>query len=280
MSDPSRPEFAEPKTAFAAPPAKGAPRSQAPSPQRPEKAGSRDTQLDSLLHRIQNLTDRRALQRRFRWRLAGDPASRPTPAAPYLPPEPKTYLEAGLSETQVEQLVMKYLLVPWRCPGSKRGEPPETAIYPGRPATATPQARTTGGLPRCGRGQRLSVPANRPGSRTGAPLQPGVQLFWLRSGHAGMLHPVRPSSIADRATSQRTRIEAGFWRSVDQSPYVAATRTGDQFGPRHVPLRISGQWQDEYCGARDALLWRPDLDSAGDRRRRRHHSGVRSQPSL
>lgn len=107
MFNSTKPDATDPLAPFALPPGRAS-RGQAPSPQRPEKSGSRDARLDTLLNRIQNLsrsdTD------------GEEPAAPPNPrvskdaSGAFIPPEPQSYLEAGLGETQVEQLVMKYLL--------------------------------------------------------------------------------------------------------------------------------------------------------------------------
>ncbi len=107
MVDSSKPEF-DSISPLDSPPSLATPRGQAPSPQRPEKGGGRDARLDSLLNRIQSLTQDETNS-------DASAASAPAPApksndGTYLPPEPKSYQDAGLTETQVEQLVMKYLL--------------------------------------------------------------------------------------------------------------------------------------------------------------------------
>ncbi len=101
---PTPPAASSPETAshpVVAPP-------RAPSPQRPERAGPPEARLEGLLSRINNIA-------------AGKPADVETDeeeeflgkleaGGEFQPPEPKTFGQAGLTETQVEELLLKYLL--------------------------------------------------------------------------------------------------------------------------------------------------------------------------
>lgn len=83
--------------------------SRAPSPQRPERPGSPDSRLEGLLSRINNLASGKPPEE------PDDPADAPLRAATdengaFQPPEPRNFREAGLTETQVEELIMKFLL--------------------------------------------------------------------------------------------------------------------------------------------------------------------------
>lgn len=111
MQDPSAPSPSAPSapetpvSPFGPPP--GVPR--APSPQRPDK-GASEARLEGLLNRIQSLA-------------TGQPTAEVVELDPqqhvpknrgtngeFFPQEPTTHRQAGLTETQVEELVMKFLL--------------------------------------------------------------------------------------------------------------------------------------------------------------------------
>ena len=88
--------------------ARPTPATRAPSPQR---AGRPDAKLDNLLDRINNLASGAAED------IDAEIAEKPERTEPdqtldgeFFPPEPKTFAEAGVTETQVEEIVMKYLL--------------------------------------------------------------------------------------------------------------------------------------------------------------------------
>jgi DNA-binding PadR family transcriptional regulator len=81
----------------------------APSPQRPERTVTAEARLDGLLNRIKHIAAGGS----------GNPDDEldenevtlaRTASGEYIPPEPKSYREAGLTESQVEELILKSLL--------------------------------------------------------------------------------------------------------------------------------------------------------------------------
>ena len=88
------------------------PRRTAPSPQRPEKASSSspESRLETLLNRINNIADGKTPEDAVPSNAVPPEVTTESSDDSFLPPEPKSFEEAGLTATQIEELIMKCLL--------------------------------------------------------------------------------------------------------------------------------------------------------------------------
>ena len=88
------------------------------------------------------------------------------------------------------------------------------------------------------------------------------------------LASVAAQTITSRAT-QGSRPAASLLRPADRGRDVPAARPGDQLGPRHVPLWLSRQRQDQHRRADHPLLRHDRLDPQGAHGRRPDHQALR-----
>lgn len=94
-------------------PASDAATAPAPAPTRapsPQRAAQPEARLEGLLNRINNIAS--GIPEEEAEDFVGEPEIGPglTEAGEYYPPEPANFAQAGLTETQVEELVLKYLM--------------------------------------------------------------------------------------------------------------------------------------------------------------------------
>ena len=98
-------------------------------------------------------------------------------------------------------------------------------------------------------------------------------------GPVRRLRRVRRRPDDRRRAAQGGGPPPGLLRPADLRGDVPGARPGDQLGPRHVPLRLPRQRQDEHRRADHPLLRHDDLDPPGHRRRRPDHQALRPRPT-
>ena len=76
-----------------------------------------------------------------------------------------------------------------------------------------------------------------------------------------------PRRRSPPSTPRMADLRRAFSDLLVSEEMFQTARPGDQLGPRHVPLRLPRQRQDEHRRADHALLRLDDLDSSGHRRR-------------
>ena len=185
-----------------------------------------------------------------------------------LPREPKNYREAGLTETQVEELVLKSLLARGDIEGRQIAEQiklpfgmleallrrlkhEQLVVYRDAAQVNDYQYQLTD------IGRERARRYTQDCSYYGA--APVTLRAYIESVKAQSLTLQRPSE---------TRTAARVRRPADQPPHAETIGSGDQLRSRHVPVRLSGQRQDEHRRTRDQVFWGLHLDSAIDWHRR------------
>ena len=232
-----------------------------------------DEKLGVMLQRIKALTEE---VRGGQDAKAASQAKRELPIAEcFLPIEPESFAAAGLTETMVESLILKFLLARGDGTGREVADQiklpfilvdqllrqmknDQLVVHKGSTAMNDFQYHL-GDLGR-ERARRHSEQCTYFGARRLAPR---------------LSHEHRRAN-PHRTTPQGGTVGRGVFRLAPQPEDARPPRSGDQFRPRTVPLWSAGQRKDEHRRAGDAGVRPGHLDSAGDRRRRPRDSAVRS----
>ena len=152
----------------------------------------RQDKLDQLLGRIAQLTGGATASVNpttvggSRNEQSSQPAAIPAPAAPaandFFPPEPASFAEAKLTESEVEELALKFLLARGDASGRDVADQMKLPFLPPRRTAAADEARAMGRSPRRRRHERLSVSTHRQRARTGPPARRTLHVFRVRAG--------------------------------------------------------------------------------------------------
>ena len=233
----------------------------------------RQEKLDQLLGRIARLTGQGSADEAT----APSATLSPGDSNDFFPEEPVSFRAAGLAESEVESLILKFLLARGDATGReisdqiklpfvlieellRQMKQEQLVVHRGAAAMNDYQFQLTDmGRERA---RRYSEHCTYFGAA------PVALPDYIASVEAQSLTKQHPTV---------DRFAPGVRRFADQSENDGSAWTGDQFRPRLVPVRRAGQRQDEHRRARDQGVRAIHLDSAGDRRRRRNHPPVRPQ---
>ena len=175
-------------------------------------ARSRDPKLDALLGRVRELTEA----------AEGKPqAADPAPPAeedhnPFLPIEPGSFAQAGLSDTEVEALVLKFLLARGDASGREIADQVKLPFVPIDALLRqmkTDQLVVHKGAAPMNDYQYLATDFGRERARR---YSPALHVFRVGPGFAGRLHRLGRGPVAHQATPERSRPPPGVCGTAAQ----------------------------------------------------------------
>ena len=121
----------------------------------------------------------------------------------FVPIEPESFREADLTDSEVEALILKYLLARGDASGRDIADQVKLPFVLVDELLRQDEERPAGRPPRLGADERLPVPADRPRPRAGPALLAALHLLRLGARLADGLHRQRRGPIARPASTRR-----------------------------------------------------------------------------
>ena len=202
------------------------------------------------------------------------PIARSSSKSPFYPRAVETFEEAGLNPAMTEGLVLKFILSIGAATGRR------IAAELGLPFGPFPDFLR--GL----KNQQILAYANSASANDYLYTltdngRARAKMYMDECAYVGSapvpFHDYLKSVAAQTITSEHPREEdlrEAFSDLLIADETCSPARAGDQLGTRTVPLRVSGQRQDQHRRTHHALLWNHRLDPQGDPGRRPDYQTV------
>ena len=234
-----------------------------------------DPKLDALLSHIQELTEAGGEKPGPQQTEGASEDAAEADDNPFLPIEPGSFQRAGLTDSEVEALILKFLLARGDATGRDIADQVKLPFRAGRCPVAADEERSTGRSQGRRPDERLSIRDDGFWTGAGTAILAALHVFRFRAGFAGRLHWAVEAQSLTKQHPTEADLRRGVRRPDAQREDARAARAGGEFGPRAFSLRRAGQRQDEHRRAGHRGLRQADLDPAGDRHRRRDHPAFR-----
>ena len=196
-----------------------------------------------------------------------------------MPIEPASFRAAGLTDSEVEALMLKFLLARGDATGRDIADQVKLPFVLVDQLLQRDEERASWSVHRgVGADERLSVPAHRPGPRAGTAATRSTAPTSAR--RRSRLEDYIASVHAQSLTNQHPTAEdlhRAFEGLLLSAQHARPARAGDQLRPGAVPVRPAGQRQEQHRRADHRRLRPRNLDAPRDRRRRRDHPPLRSR---
>ena len=198
---------------------------------------------------------------------------------PFVPRAVANFEETGLSHAMIESLILKFLVNAGTATGRRIAAELGLPFGPFPDFLRQLKNQQIVAYANSADGQRLRLFADRLRPDAREALLRGMRLRRHGAGAVRRLPRVGRRADDHHRASPGGRPPQGVLRPADLRRDLRDARPGDQLGPRDVPLRISGQRQDQHRRADHPLLRHDRLDPQGARRSRARSSSSSTWPT-